>query len=70
MSRVIKVVDGERVVVRVPDPEPEDMVLADHHTGREASNPPGSFEALYQLLARDIPPIPDEGALCWRVLSV
>jgi hypothetical protein len=61
MPRVIRAIDGERVIVTVPDPEPEGLVPADPRTGQEAANPPGSFEALYRALTGRIAPIPDEG---------
>ena len=62
MVRAVKTVNGERVVVRVPAADPEDLVLADPARGVEASNPPGSFEALYVVLAGELPPLSVAGA--------
>jgi hypothetical protein len=59
--RVIREVDGERVVVRAPVPEPEEPVAANPEDGTEASNPPGSFEALYVALCGGLPPLAEEG---------
>lgn len=64
MMYAVQVVDGERVVVRVPRLEPEGMVLADPAAGTEAANPPGSFEVLYSALTGHIPPVPEQAVPC------